>query len=75
MEVTARKYGAHHYVNVDGSAVAVMRRSPFTGEFIAWVRRHDWIDVGFTNGQSTGRKSAKAAAKVAVERVMEGSQS
>jgi len=68
--ITTHKYGFATYVYIDGRVVARMERSPFTGEYCYGLSQHPcyptlthWFRPPFT---PTGRKTAKAAAKVVV---------
>lgn len=64
-DVTFRKVGGafgFFWVYVDGKAVASMERSPFTGEFTYGLKDGEVFRPRF---QTTGKKTAAAAAKVA----------
>lgn len=68
--ITIKKIGRYIYVSVDGDTVAIMERSPWTGEY-CYGLRHDFKgEYGETvfrpPFKPTRFRTAKAAAKVAV---------
>jgi hypothetical protein len=68
MDITTATYRGRTYVYVNNRVVALMERSPFTGEWCYGLSAHPtepaishWFRPPFT---PTRRKTAKAAAKV-----------